>query len=161
MLRQESSKQCSPTIHGHHVVAAANQTSMCDLLSSSKSLFFVAVTAGDGNCGYRAVVAGLIESAQKSAQLKEHLLQKLPELMGTVSTLEAVQRLGTSYAMHLQHGYDHLMVSHQGSTCVAPLHAFTPIALWYVVNLVLQFCAKGCLYTRDVSKVVYITLADT
>ena len=123
MLRQQSCKQCSQkpeqiqvlhvVLHGHRGVAAADRASSCNLVYSRKSLSYVAaVTAGDGNCGYRAVVAGLIESAQSSAQLKGHLLQKLPELMGIVSTLEVVQRRGTLYAMHLQHGCNHLMVSH-------------------------------------------------
>lgn len=74
-------------------------------------------------------MAGSIESAQSSAQLKGHLLQRLYELMGIISTPEVIGCLGTSYAMHLQCSCDHLMVSHWGSSsCVTMLshllHAF-------------------------------------
>lgn len=96
----------------------------------SKAYICVAVTAGDGNCGYRAVMAGIIESAQSSGHLKGHLLQRLPELLKMILRLAVIDCLGTSYALHLQQGCSHLMVSTQTLlSCVASLHAFTPIGL--------------------------------
>ena len=100
---------------------------MCNFLPSLSRLMCAAVIAGDGNCGYRAVLAGLIESAQSSLQLKRHLLQRLPKLMKTISTLEVVCCRGTSFVTYLQHGCTHVMVGdHSFHSCVAPLHAFTP-----------------------------------
>ena len=80
-----------------------------NLLNPPKSLAYVAVTAGDGNCGYRGVLAGLIECAQSSAHFKQHLLKCLPTLMKAISTSNVTRRLGTSYITSLQHGCEHLM----------------------------------------------------
>ena len=99
-------------------------------------------------------MAGLVESAQSSAQLKGHLLQKLAELMGIISTLEVIGSLGTSYAMHLQCGYDHLMVSHQGSNRrVALLHACIPIECILVHHQTdSAVLCQGLCHTRGVGK---------
>lgn len=67
--------------------------------------------AGDGNCGYRAVLAGLIEHAQSNTGLKDHLLEKLPEAYSLISRWTFTASLHPNYAAHLNSGYTLLMVS--------------------------------------------------
>lgn len=118
-----------PCCTGPSCGCSCRQNIMCNFPYSPKSVMYVAVTAGDGKHGYRAVIAGIVESAQSIGHLKGHLLQRLPTLMEISSNLEVILRLGTSYVTLLQHGCSHLMVSDQGCiSCVALLPAFAPAA---------------------------------
>lgn len=118
-------------------------------------ILHVAVSAGDGSW---AVLAGLIGSAHSRPHLQAHLLHRLPELLEMILSLEMIHCVGTTCAMHLQHGCNHLMVSHQSLvSCVAALHAFTP-RFWCIIRLILHFCATGSVRTRDSAKVIYTDL---
>ena len=121
-------------------------------------ILHVAVSAIDGSCGYRAVLAGLIGSAHSRPHLQAHLLHRLPELLEMILSLEVIHRVGTTYAMHLQHGCNHLMVSDQSFTsCVAALHAFIP-RFCCIIRLILHFCATGPVHTGHSAKVTYTDL---
>lgn len=110
------------------------------------------VAAGDGNCGYRAVLAGLIEGAQGSCTLKAHLLQRLPEVYCSISRWTFTADLHPDYGTHLESGFTLLMVS----TCHCYMSCFAQFACFfgYIFASALTCCCVNqacglCLHSYD------------
>ena len=76
---------------------------------------FFAVTvlnlaAGDGNCGYRATMIGLIEGAHASATFKRWLLASLPKALGDIRRHGFAKGRGGAQTCPINQGFRELMV---------------------------------------------------
>lgn len=66
--------------------------------------------AGDGNCGYRAVMVGLIEGAYASATFKRWLLASLPKGLGGIRRFGFAKGGRGAQDCPINQGFHQLMV---------------------------------------------------
>ena len=74
---------------------------------------------GDGNCGYCAVLTGLVELAFIDPATRAHLLKALPQLLSAMLGWDFIGALPSAYLSNLQQGCNHLMVSTPSGRSIA------------------------------------------
>jgi hypothetical protein len=68
------------------------------------------VAAGEGNCGYRAVMVGLIEGAHADATFKQWLLASLPKGLADIRRCGFAEGRRRAQTCHINQGFNQLMV---------------------------------------------------
>ena len=74
------------------------------------ALTLLCVAAGDGNCGYRGVMIGLIEGAHASATFKQWLLKSLPKALGDIRRHGFAKKREGAQTCPSNQGFNQLMV---------------------------------------------------
>jgi hypothetical protein len=75
-----------------------------------RALTLLCVAAGDGNCGYRATMIGLIEGAHANATFKQSLLASLPKAMEAIRRYRFTEEREGAQTCPINQGYRQLTV---------------------------------------------------
>ena len=110
---------CACVTHLSVLTAACTVQSTCMHLLDAVvcALTLLCVAAGDGNCGYRGVMIGLIEGAHASATFKQWMLQLLPKALGAIRRHGFAKGEEGAQTCPINQGFNQLMVCYLCCYC--------------------------------------------